>query len=91
MRRVVSIVSSSSTTWGVVPQFCGTACYSSVMERGNDWSVRLTAAVGKRVARHRDDQGLTTAALSALCEKSGLKLDLHSSTPDSYINLKIGR
>jgi transcriptional regulator with XRE-family HTH domain len=54
--------------------------YGSVMERGNEWSVRIAAAVGQRVAHFReamkDDRGrkLTAQALADRCAELGLPL-----------------
>jgi len=45
------------------------------MERGNEWSVRVAAAVGRRVAHFRKQADLTGVMLSARCAELGLPLD----------------
>jgi len=45
------------------------------MERGNDWSVRVAAGIGARVAYHRKRAAMTASALSARCAELGLPLD----------------
>jgi transcriptional regulator with XRE-family HTH domain len=45
------------------------------MERGNEWSVRVAAGIGKRVARYRARADLTASMLSERCRDLGLPLD----------------
>jgi transcriptional regulator with XRE-family HTH domain len=45
------------------------------MERGNDWTIRVAAGVGSRVAYHRKQAAMTASALSARCAELGLPLD----------------
>lgn len=45
------------------------------MERGNEWSVRVTRGIGRRVAYHRERADLTASMLSARCASLGLPLD----------------
>lgn len=52
-----------------------TAVMSSVMERGNEWSVRVAAGIGRRVAHYRAQADLTAAMLSERCAGLGLPLD----------------
>lgn len=45
------------------------------MERGNEWSVRVTRGVGQRVAYYRNRADLTASMLSARCAELGLPVD----------------
>lgn len=45
------------------------------MERGNEWSVRVTRGIGRRVAYHRERADLTASMLSARCAGLGLPMD----------------
>jgi transcriptional regulator with XRE-family HTH domain len=45
------------------------------MERGNEWSVRVTRGIGKRVAYYRERADLPASMLSARCASLGLPLD----------------
>jgi transcriptional regulator with XRE-family HTH domain len=45
------------------------------MERGNEWSVRVTRGIGQRVAFYRNRADLTASMLSARCAELGLPMD----------------
>jgi len=45
------------------------------MERGNEWSVRVTRGIGQRVAYYRKRADLTASMLSARCGELGLPID----------------
>ena len=45
------------------------------MERGNEWSVRVTRGIGRRVAHYRERADLTASMLSARCGELGLPID----------------
>jgi transcriptional regulator with XRE-family HTH domain len=45
------------------------------MERGNDWSVRVTRGIGERVKHYRGRADLTASMLSERCGQLGLPID----------------
>src|SRR5450756_825662 len=64
------------TLIGVCCQVTRWACYRSVVEQDvgqdMDWSVRMTARIGERVARVRLRQEMTVQALADRCAELGL-------------------
>jgi hypothetical protein len=45
------------------------------MQRGNDWSARVTREVGRQIAYHRKRAHVTASALGARCAELGRPLD----------------
>jgi transcriptional regulator with XRE-family HTH domain len=48
--------------------------YGSTVEQDSDWSVRMTAGIGKRIAVHRERRKLTVQAVADRCVDLGLPI-----------------